>query len=64
MNAFNTIMAVDPGSIFAVWSVFRVRISVLQTVQRGEPIHAMCDRGYMEITCNVGGIWYRHDVLA
>ena len=25
MNAFNTIMEVDPGSIFAVWSVFRVR---------------------------------------
>ena len=22
-------------------------------MQRGEPIHAMCNRGYMEITCNV-----------
>lgn len=37
---------------------------MLQNVKRGETIHHMCDRGYIEVTCNMTGTWDMNDIIA
>ena len=38
-------------------------IPVLHNVNRGETIEHKCDRGYIEVTCNMTGTWNDKDII-